>query len=416
MKYAAPSELKGTVKAPPSKSMMIRAAAAGFLSPSGVLIRNPSFCRDADAALSLVQALGSRVRRLPEAVFIGGRPGEPKQRRLHTGESGLCIRLFTPISGLYPGEFTITGEGTLMSRPMTDMESSMLSLGGRCVSRKGTPPLTVCGPLQGGTARISGRSGSQFLSGLLMALPLCSCDSRILVNHPVSLPYIRMTLAVLKDFSINVNSNQDLTEFDIPGRQKYQGKEYSVEGDWSGAAFWLAAAAVNGDVTLTGLRSPSLQADRSILAVLKETGAHIETKPDAVRVRAGMRKSFFFDAAHCPDLFPPLAVLGCFCSGTSVIHGVDRLIHKESNRAETLQSELTRLGADIKIQKNSMVIAGQSLQGGTVFSHHDHRIAMAGAVAGLLSRSGVRIEGWDCIQKSYPEFSAHLMHLGGQGQ
>ncbi len=414
MKFIHPSEPGGTIPAPPSKSMMIRAVAAGFLSPAGTVILNPSFCEDALSALNLVQDLGSRVHAAANRIKMTGRPETPESRRLNCGESGLCIRLFSPIAALYRGAFQITGKGTLLSRPMRELEPAFHSAGACCFTKNGTPPLYLTGPVQGGRIHINGRTGSQILSGFLAALPLCPQDSQIQVDHPVSLPYIRMTLSVLKDFGIQVHHNQDLTAFDIPGRQMYQRIQYRIEGDWSGAAFWLAAAAIKGDVTITGLNRRSFQADRRILTAVEATGAEIDGTPDSIRVKSGMKSPFSFDAAHCPDLFPPLAVMACFCRGRSVLKGVHRLIHKESNRAETLLSELKRIGGDIQIKGDAMIIQGKSLIGGTIYSHQDHRIAMAGAVAGILSRDGVGIRDWPAVRKSYPEFFNDLQKLGGK--
>jgi 3-phosphoshikimate 1-carboxyvinyltransferase len=416
MKFIKPAEISGTIQAPPSKSMMIRAAAAGFLSPSGCSILNPSFCEDALASLDVIQSLGASVKHLKDQIRISGRPESPEQRRLNCRESGLCIRLFAPIAALYPGPFQLTGNGTLLTRPMREMESIFENAGAACRTDNGTPPITLTGSLHGGDIQIKGQSGSQVLSGLLMALPLCPQDSRIRVDKPVSLPYIRMTLSVLSDFNIRVHHSDDLTYFEIPGRQTYRRRTFLVGGDWSGASFWLAAAAVKGSITVMGLNQASFQADRSILTAVRSTGADISAASGSIRVRAGSRKPFTFDATHCPDLFPPLAVLACSCRGRSIIKGIHRLIHKESNRARTLQTEFNRIGGDISIKGDTMVINGSHLSGGIVSSHQDHRIAMAGAAAGLLSQQGVGIRNWQAVRKSYPNFFHDLKHVGERAQ
>ncbi|MCX6584196.1 MAG: 3-phosphoshikimate 1-carboxyvinyltransferase [Candidatus Aminicenantes bacterium] len=415
MKSVNSSNIKGTVTAPASKSMMLRAIAAALLAEGTTTILNPTYCNDSLAALRVIEALGAKATRGKNKVIVRGgmNPVDPAVA-LNCGESGLGIRMFSPIAALWPGELTLTGEGSLLSRPVSMMEEPLKELGVRATTANGCPPLKVKGPLLGGEAEVDGSVGSQFLTGLLMALPKAPKDSRLTVTNLKSTPYIDMTLALLQAFGVQVR-HANYETFFINGPQTYacQNGEYRVEGDWSGVSFLLTAGAVAGSVTVTGLDTASPQADRKIIEALSSAGALVEMTADTVTVRKNKLNCFHFDAAHCPDLFPPLAVLACNCQGTSVITGVERLVHKESNRAVALEKEFSALGAVIRIDGNRMEIKGATLKGGVIDSHNDHRIAMAAAVAALNAQGAVTIRGDECVAKSYPGFFQDLKKIGG---
>ena len=218
-----------------------------------------------------------------------------------------------------------------------------------------------------------------------------------------------MTESILFQFGIKVKANEELGHFFIKGNQQYRPSTYEIEGDWSGAAFMLVAGAIAGEITLKKL-SGGLQPDQKIKNVLIETGAKVMIGDETISVRKPSEalNSFEFDATDCPDLFPPLAVLATQCHGKSIMYGASRLIHKESNRAAVLMSELTKIGADIQIIGDTMEIKGTTLKGGIINSHNDHRIAMAGAITGLVSEKGVCIENEGCVSKSYPAFFKDL--------
>jgi len=259
---------------------------------------------------------------------------------------------------------------------------------------------------------VDGSVSSQLLTGLLMALPRARGDSRLKVKDLKSTPYIDMTLELLERFGVFVQ-HAGYETFSIKGNQTYSCEEYSVEGDWSGAAFLLIAGAVGGSVTVTGLDIASPQADRKILDALRAAGAGVKLSGNTVEVVNKELRGFEFDATHCPDLFPPLVVLACNCTGTTVLTGVERLVHKESNRAAALEKEFSSLGAVIRIDGNRMEIDGVTLDGGVIDSHNDHRIAMAGAVAALNARGDVTVRGYECVAKSYPDFFEDLSFIGG---
>ena len=410
-KFVKPSKINGSVKAPPSKSMMQRALAAGLLAEGTSIIRNPSFCNDALAAMKVVEGLGASVNYTEKEVVIDG-GFNPFAGELNCGESGLAIRMFTSIAALHDSPITLTGAGSLANRPMDMIGESLRNLGVEFNSTEGCVPITVRGPLKGGQASVDGSTSSQFLTGLLMALPVLKEKSELHVDDLKSRPYIDLTLQVLKDFGVNIQHTQYATFF-INGGQHYQPCTFTVEGDWSGAAFMLVAGAIGGKVEVTSLNPYSRQADRAIIEALEKAGAIVSFGENSVSVAKDKLRPFEFDATECPDLFPPLVALASHCEGISFIKGIGRLIHKESNRAEVLKQEFSKLGATIELAGGSMVIRGGGLKGGNIHSHNDHRIAMAGAVAACAAKEPIHIEAFEAVKKSYPEFADDFVSLGG---
>jgi 3-phosphoshikimate 1-carboxyvinyltransferase len=409
-RYLEPSAIKGSIKAPPSKSMTQRAIAAALLTDAQSIIRNPSYCDDSLAAMSMAVGLGARVEPKVNELKITG-SAILKESKLNCGESGLAIRMFAPIAALYPSEITLVGANSLKKRPMSMITEALNQLGVECKSADGFLPLTIKGPLKGGKCEIDGSVSSQLLTGLLMALPLASKDSAITVRNLKSKPYIDMTIQLLKSFGITIeNSNYSL--FHINGKQKYAPHDYSVEGDWSGAAFLLVAGAINGQLSITGLKKDSLQSDMSIITALEKAGANLILGEEQIDIKKSDLKAFEFDATESPDLFPPLVALACYCKGISSIKGVSRLIHKESNRAITLKEEFGKMNIKIEISEDSMFVTGGRPAGVRVESHEDHRIAMAVAVAALGAAGKVSIRDSQCVAKSYPGFFDDLRHLG----
>jgi 3-phosphoshikimate 1-carboxyvinyltransferase len=318
--------------------------------------------------------------------------------------------MFAPIAGLSRYRFFIEGSGSLSSRPMKTLETISL-LGARCTTAGGYPPVIVQGPIQGGTVRVDGSTSSQFLTGLLMAAPLCKNDSRIDVADLKSKPYVLMTIDLLKCFGITVDHDSDLTSFSIKGNQHYKAQSLAIEGDWSGAAFLLVAGAVAGSVRVEGLHTDSFQADKAILDGLTQAGATVETDDKHILVKRGDLHAFEFNAEDCPDLVPPLAALAAHCTGKSVIYGIERLKHKESDRALTVASEFSKLGVRVHLLPDRMEIYGSRPQGNCVDSHNDHRIAMACAVAALGASGPVAIGNPGAVAKSYPRFFEDLDSL-----
>jgi 3-phosphoshikimate 1-carboxyvinyltransferase len=409
-RYLEPSAIKGEVKAPASKSMTQRAIAAALLADGQSVIHNPSYCDDSLAAMSIAVGLGARVEPNANELKITG-SAILKEPKLNCGESGLAIRMFSPIAALYPVEITMNGANSLKKRPMIMIEEALNQLGVVCKSSSGFLPLTIHGPLKGGKCEIDGSVSSQLLTGLLMALPLASGSSEIKVKDLKSKPYIDMTIQILKSFGIGIE-NDGYNVFRIAGDQKYTPDNYIVEGDWSGGAFLLVAGAINGNLVVTGLRKDSRQSDVSILNALRDAGVRMNVSEDKIEISKSDLKAFEFDATESPDLFPPLVALASYCKGISVIKGVSRLKHKESDRALALREEFGKLNIGIEIKDDFMYITGGQPQGGRVESHDDHRIAMALAVTSLGATGNVYIRDSQCVAKSYPGFYGDLRHLG----
>jgi len=406
-----PSNISGTVDAPPSKSLTQRAIAAGLLSCGTTLIRHPSFCNDSLAAMKMAAALGADLSTADDLITVhaGLRPVYPVS--LHCGESGLALRMFAPIASLLNPYVTMEGEGSLIRRPVAMIEDAMSQLGVTVVTNGGFLPMRLMGKITGRSPVIDGSSGSQLLTGLLMALPLLDSESEITVENLTSKPYISLTCQLLSDFGVKIENN-DFKRFFIPGNQVYRAHDYTVEGDWSGAAFLLVAGAIAGEVTTGNLNYDSKQADIAVLKALRAAGADLTEDRGQVKVGRSDLKAFIFDATDSPDLFPPLAALASYCSGLSRIKGVSRLVHKESNRAGAIAEVLGKMNISVRVEGDEMLIAGGEVRGAVVSSHNDHRIAMMASVMALGSRGEVNVTGAEAVDKSFPEFFDTLGSLG----
>lgn len=409
-RYVEPSAIKGKVRAPASKSMTQRAIAAALLADGQSIIHNPSYCDDSLAAMSIAVGLGARVEPQADELKING-AGILKEPKLNCGESGLAIRMFSPIAALYPAEITLVGAHSLQKRPMNMIEEALNQLGVECKSSDGFLPLTIRGPIKGGYCEIDGSVSSQLLTGLLMALPLAAQDSDVKVNNLKSKPYIDMTTQILMSFGITVK-NTGYNLFYIPGNQKYNPHSLIVEGDWSGGAFLLVAAAINGHISVHGLSTDSMQSDMAILQALEKAGAGVNITDSLIEISKSELSAFEFDATESPDLFPPLVALASYCRGISILKGVSRLTYKESDRAATLKEEFGKMNISIDIKDDLMYVTGGQPQGAHVESHDDHRIAMAAAITALRAQGSVYIRDSQCVTKSYPGFFDDLRSLG----
>ena len=462
---------------PASKSFAQRAIIAAALADGTSHLRGYTPCGDNEAALQVARNLGAEVAQdgneltikgiaaslgsLGQVTGLDGVPSADDEGKpvLHVGESGLLTRMMIPLMAqLSQKPVTFTGEKTLLGRPLTGAREIMEAVGAGIVSAAGLPeetgetsspvrvPLTVTGPLKAGRAEISGRHGSQLISGLLMALPFADRNSSLIVREPKSIPYMFITLEVLKKFGIKIGNEmlggRDFLEsdgdwslctemvFKVKGGQKYKAADIDLEGDWSAAANFLVAGAVFGKVELQGLDTTSLQADLSIMDILMDAGAslsQLDGDKGNITVQRAPLKAFTVDASNCPDLFPIISVLAAFCQGTSRLAGVGRLANKESDRAQAIIEMLTQMGVKASVEGDEMLIEGYSLaqrllsgaasagqkaktpgllRGGRYTSRHDHRMVMALKVASLGADSPIEIDDEDCVAKSFPQFNA----------
>ena len=402
--------IAGVATPPCSKSYAQRALAAALLAEGESVLRNLDFCDDTLSAIRVIETLGAQVERLDERTVKVTGGLNPRSDMLNMGESGLATRMFTPIASLCDKPITVQGEGTLLYRPMHMMIEPLRKLGVDVRDGGGRLPVEVCGPISGGEIEVDGSVSSQFLTGLLIALPLAEEDTTIAVENAVSTPYLDMTIDLASKFGVNIQHN-DYKEFYVEGGQKYEATDLAIEGDWSAAAMLLVAGAVAGEITLTNISLLSKQADVAICDALVRAGALVTSEPDRITVEHRDLVGFEFDATQCPDLFPALAALAAAAEGESVIYGTHRLEHKESNRAETIASEYGKLGIKVELEGDVMRIKGGEIHAAEVESHNDHRIAMSMAVSALRSDGEVLIHNSECVAKSFPDFFAVLESL-----
>ena len=466
------------LRMPVSKSFAQRAIIAAALADGVSHLKGYTPCGDNEAALQVARNLGAEVSVEGTEVTVKGIAaefGSLTQSELHVGESGLLTRMMIPVlAQLCPRSVTVTGEKTLLNRPLTGareimeaFEAGIESVATGAVGGAEGPvalcaegpvalcadspvategpvkvPLKVTGPLKPGRAEISGKHGSQLISGLLMALPFAQKNSTLVVTDPKSMPYMFITLEVLKKFGIKIANDmlggREFLEsggdwslctemhFKVKGGQRYKAADIDLEGDWSAAANFLVAGAIFGHLELQGLDTTSLQADLSIMDILMDAGAslsQLDGKRGDIVVQRAPLQAFEVDASNCPDLFPILAVLAAFCQGTSRMSGVGRLANKESDRAKAILEMLTQMGVKAQIEGDVLVVEGHTLaqrllgspiesgmtgatllKGGAYTSHHDHRMVMALKVASLGADSPITIDDEACVAKSFPQF------------
>jgi len=412
-----PSELKGRIKIPPSKSISHRAVICAGLSEGTSNLKNIMLSEDIKATLEGIHALGAVIQDTESLRITGSYPLLPSAGTINCRESGSTLRFLIPLATLTGEAVTFTGEGRLGQRPLNqyyrifDQQEIKYK-----TPANGYLPLTVEGRIQPGTFSIRGDVSSQFITGLMFALPLLDEDSKIEVTTELeSRSYIDLTIDVLQKFGIIIE-NRHYREFLVRGKQQYKSTNYEVEGDYSQAAFWIVAASLGGNIDCLGLNPYSLQGDSVILDILREMGADMEQKQGSLVTKTALTGATVIDASQCPDLVPVLAVLGALSEGVTHIINAGRLRIKESDRLKAISTELNRLGAKVQELDEGLKIEGvKSLRGGTaVDSWNDHRIAMALAVAALKCREPVTITGFESVRKSYPNFWNDFCELGGK--
>lgn len=395
-----PSRLRGSINVPPSKSMCHRAIICAGLSEGTSIINNIGMSQDIKATLEAMKSLGMTAEAAGTSLAVKGNPfPQIKNSRIDCRESGSTLRFIIPIAALTGEPVVFCGEGRLIERSLVSYLNIFEKQGIKYQTSDGRLPLQINGRLAPGKYCIEGDISSQFISGLMFALPLLEGDSTIRVTSELqSRPYVDLTINALKDFSIEIE-NHGYEAFSIKGNQRYRAADYTVEGDYSQAAFWLAAGALGSDISCGGLDINSAQGDKAIMSIIAGMGGRFRS----------------LDASNCPDLVPVLAVLGALSEGRTEIINAQRLRLKESDRLKAITSELGRLGACIKETQDGLIIEGvKMLRGGRVDSWNDHRIAMALAVAATRSEEPVTISNSSSVGKSYPDFWEHYKALGGR--
>ena len=412
----SPSLIQGTIQVPASKSAMQRACAAALISKGKTVLHNPGRSADDLAALGIITQLGATTIEVNENIEIESNGVNPIVDTINCGESGLSARMFTSIAATSSQPLVVTGTGSLLKRPFDFFETTYPKLQVSIETNHGLLPLKIQGPLQPAHIEIDGQLSSQFLTGLLFAYAAAGAKGvSINVRNLKSRPYVDLSILMLASFGLNTPLLHDHRLFHFNNQSQEPKNDpfhYTVEADWSSASFLLVAGAIAGEIRLEGLDNFSVQGDKMVLQALMQTGASLSIEPENITVRQGKLKPFHFNATDCPDLFPPLVALAAYCHGTSVIEGVNRLYHKESNRALTLQQEFRKMGVIVDLQDDLMIIkGGGGVKAAEVDAHHDHRIAMACAVAALKADGEMEIEGAEAVNKSYPQFWDHLRQV-----
>ena len=421
-KKIIPNTVSGRLKMPPSKSVshrMIIAAALsdGLCSIGGVLLSD-----DIRATIKACEALGARIQLnrqaggLYQLSVIGCGMPDAKDKTIDCSESGSTLRFLVPIAGIDAKDTILTGRGRLPERPMKPyhdaFEGTSLKLAKPASQEE--LPLRLSGKLESGVYHLPGNVSSQFVTGLLFALPLVDGDSEIVIDGVLeSAPYVDITIDVIKKFGVMITTDEH-RRFLIPGRQRYKSVDMTVPGDWSQAAFYAAMASFGGRLHLTGLDADDVQGDRVIVDILRKMGGRLAYTQNGLFVSASDLHGKDIDVSACPDLVPILAVIGAAAKGTTRILGARRLRLKESDRLAAVTDTLGRLGAIIESDEDSLTIqGGKKLFGGKVSAYNDHRIVMAMTAAASLCAHPVIIEGCEAVAKSYPDFFSDYETIGG---
>lgn len=416
-----PSELDGHISIPPSKSMSHRAIICAGLSNGKSNIQNIIFSEDISATLEGMSSFGIKYEKFKQddgkysLVIEGRNPLEALGRTIDCRESGSTLRFLIPIACVLGEEVTFIGKGKLVERPLNEYYKIFEKQNISYKNIKDKLPLTICGKLKGDTFSLRGDISSQFISGLMFALPLLKEDSKIVISTDLeSKGYVDLTIDVLNRFGIKVE-NKDYREFYIAGNQKYIPQTYQVEGDFSQASFWLVAGLLGNKIKCTDINVASLQGDKVILDIIKNMGGNIEINESSIITKKSKTKGIVIDVSQCPDLVPILATLASLSQGTTRIINAARVRIKESDRLKAISTELNKLGAEITELEDGLIIKGKEfLNGGEVDSWNDHRIAMALAVSSIKCLNPVIIKNSDCVSKSYPAFWEDFEALGGK--
>lgn len=395
----------GTVTPPPSKSISHRALICAALANGVSHIDNIEFSEDVQATLNCIEAFGIKYEYGDKTLTVhGGQNKSQANAVLDCGESGSTLRFLLPVALMYSQPMYFTGHGRLMQRPLEEYKKALEDNGAKITQSE--ERITVQGPIRAGIYQMSGSVSSQYVSGLLFALPMLNKDSEIVLTSPLeSKAYVDLTISVMERFGI-VITNNNYEKFIIKGNQTYYPCDFTIEADHSAAAFFLATGALGCDVECFGLNMDSLQGDRRFIDILRQCGISVvKSENGSVKALNGKIQPAVIDVKDIPDLVPPLTSVLCFCEGESKIINAGRLRLKESDRLHSLAVEFNRLGANIKEGKDTLLIRGvKSLHGGIADSHNDHRIAMAIAAASVRSSGLIQLRGASSVNKSYPDF------------
>jgi len=408
------SELEGSVRSVPSKSCTHRALILAALSHGTSRISNPLGGMDTEATRKVLLAMGISFEKEDAGWRVESAGIKAPSAMLDCENSGTTLRIMTGVSSLLKEKVVLTGDDSLKKRPMSPLLFSLEKLNVECgsINGNGCAPVFVNGPMIGEETEIRGDISSQFISSLLIACPLKEDDTNITLTSPLtSAPYVEMTTSMMKAFGVSCEREDE--RFIVSGNQAYSPLSYTVPGDYSSAAFPLAAGALSGAVTVQGLDPEDMQGDKKIIEILKNFGAEVKVRGWDVTASIGELKGCMIDMASVPDLFPIVATIATQAEGKTILFNAKHLRYKESDRIATVTEFLRNMGADIQEREDGCVIEGPcTLKGATIDTHGDHRIMMASAIAAIVADGRTIIEDCNCHEVSYPTFKEDLISLG----
>lgn len=406
------STLQGSVEAPPSKSLTHRTLITAALAKGKSVLTKPLVCDDTLATVEALRSLGVKVNEEGDRWFVEGGELHASKSPINCNQSGTTLRLMLGVCSLLEAVSVITGAPQLLRRPNKPLIEGLNQLGVETQSKDGYPPVKIKGPMAGGEVQIRGDVSSQFISSIILAAPYAKSPVTVKVTTRLeSKPYVQMTVDAMKQGGIRAIPNRDLTEIQVP-QGEYEPVDTRIEGDWSSAAFLLAAGVLSGKVHVDNVDAGSSQADKEILHALSLLGAQIKIKGNRITAEKSYLRGLEMDFSDCPDIFPIISSLCAVAHGSSKLTGLGRLKIKESDRLEAMTKGLRAMGANIKVIEDTCNIEGGTLKGATIDPHGDHRIAMSFAVLGLVAEGETTINDPDCVNKSYPDFWEDLAGLG----
>lgn len=410
-----PNILNGKIKVPSSKSIAHRLIIGAALSNGISHIDNISYSDDILATIDCLRNFGAEIEKNEDKLIIKGSSGvKLKGGDFNCRESGSTLRFLIPIALTKVNDVYFNGQGRLIKRPLNTYLKIFDEKNIKYRLNCGNLPLHVEGRLRSGIYNVEGGISSQFITGLLFSLPLLDGNSEINITSKLeSRGYIDLTIDALRNFGINIE-NKEYKKFIIEGNKTYIPGDYKVEGDYSQAAFFLAAGLLGGEVSCLNLNLKSIQGDKVIIDIIRKMGGDIKIAGDYIKTQKSRTHGIVIDVSDCPDLVPVLAVLASLSNGKTEIINAKRLRLKESDRLKAITAELNKLGADVKEADDSLIINGrESLDGGIVASYNDHRIAMALSIAAIKCKDPVVINGSEAVTKSYPGFWEDYKKMGG---
>ncbi|MBI4810209.1 MAG: 3-phosphoshikimate 1-carboxyvinyltransferase [Ignavibacteriales bacterium] len=404
------------IQLPPSKSYTNRALIAAALAEGISIIHHPSRSDDSILLVEALRKFGITIHDLGDKLEIHGTNGnlEVPTKEVFVGNAGTVMRFLASFACLAEGETILTGDEQMNKRPINDLVETLKTNGIKCSCQNGFPPVKILGGnFAGGRINVDASISSQFVSSILLASPYTKRPLTVHVNGKLSsMPYVDMTLHVMRSFGAIINSI-DMKTFSVDNRQRYIGHDFTIEPDASSATYFLGAAAITkGRVIITNLSSESLQGDIQFLSILSEMGCTVIKHPENIEIHGANLHGIEVDMNEIPDCVPTLAVVAAFAKGTTTIKNIAHVRHKETDRLNALSKELTKIGAKVELSEDELVIHPQPLHGAVIETYNDHRIAMSFAVAGLRV-DGIKIINPMCVTKSFPNFWEEFKKLEG---